>query len=430
MVFTGDPGLRDSIYNADWNNFAPRFGFAWDVQGTGSTVIRSAYGIFFRAVPLNIERVSNSGSAFRSLSTDIQNPPSFVDPYASFPGGDPFPFTPRPASALKTYHFVRPVVTSLLDPASHTGYTQQWNLTVERQLRSDLGLSLSYVGNHSIGIMAAYQANPAVYGPGATAGNTDARRIYPGFGPLGLTSPWQFGNYHSLQAQVIKRTARGLSVVANYVYSRCMDNSSSQIEGADAGGGSQYHKFNLRADYAPCEFDVQQAANLSLVYDLPRLESVPGAAGRLLNGWKFTSIVDFRSGLPFNVLSGRDNSFSGTPFNDFADQLGKDSGRPAGADALQKWFNTAAFVENAVGTFGTAQRDALRGPGSSNWDLGLLKDTKIREQMNLQFRFEAFNVLNHPNFNNPVGTVTNANFGKILGAGDPRVLQMALKLAF
>src|SRR5262249_11442557 len=146
-----------------WNNVAPRFGFAWDVKGNSRTVVRSAYGVFFRTVPLNVERVSNSGSAFRSLSTDIQNPPSFQDPYSSFPGGVPFPFTPRPASALKDYKFLRPVVTSLLDPASRTGYTQQWNLTVERQIRSDLGVSAAYVGSHSIGIMSAYQSNPAVF---------------------------------------------------------------------------------------------------------------------------------------------------------------------------------------------------------------------------------------------------------------------------
>src|SRR5262249_23653293 len=208
------------------------------------------------------------------LSTDLQNPPSFQDPYAGFPGGVPFPFTPRPNSALKDYKFVRPVVTSLLDPASHTGYTQQWNLTVERQLRSDLGVSISYVGNHSLGIMAAYQANPAVYGPGATTANTDARRVYPGFGPLGVTTPWEFGNYHSLQLQAVKRAARGLTVVANYVYSKCMDNASAQVQGADAGGGSQYHKFNLRADYAPCDFDVTHNTNVSLVYDLPRFASL------------------------------------------------------------------------------------------------------------------------------------------------------------
>ena len=322
------------------------------------------------------------------------------------------------------------MVTSLLDPASHTGYTQQWNLTVERQLRSDLGVSVSYVGNHSIRIMAAHQANPAIYGPGATTANTDSRRIFPGFGPLGITTPWEFGNYHSLQLQAVKRTARGLSVVANYVYSKCMDNASAQVQGADAGGGSQYHKFNLHADYAPCDFDVTQTANLSLVYDLPRFDSLSGAAGRMLNGWRFTSIVAAQSGLPFNVLSGRDNSFSGTPFNDFADQLGPNSSRPAGANPLQQWFNTAIFVENTVGTFGTAQRNSLRGPRLWNMDIGLLKDTKIREQIGLQFRFEGFNILNHANFNNPVGTVTNANFGKILNAGDPRVLQFALKLAF
>jgi hypothetical protein len=278
--------------------------------------------------------------------------------------------------------------------------------------------------------MSAYQANPAVFGPGATNANTDSRRIYPGFGPLALTSPWGFGNYHSMQLQAVKRTSHGLSVVANYVYSKCMDNTTGQVQGADAGGGSQYHKFNLRADYAPCDFDVTQTFNTSLIYDLRRFNAVSGAAGRVLNGWRFTSIAAVRTGLPFSVLSGRDNSFSGTPFNDFADQLNSNTARPAGVSDLQQWFKTAAFVENALGTFGTAQRNSMRGPGFWNVDMGLMKDTRIREQLLLQFRFEGFNILNHANFNNPVGTVTNANFGKILGASDPRVLQLALKLTF
>jgi hypothetical protein len=143
LLFSGDPGLRASIFPNDWNNLASRVGLAWDVTGTGRNVVRAAYGIFYRSIPLNLVRTANSGSAFRSLSTDIPNPPSFQDPYQNFPGGNPFPFKPPANSALGAYHFVRPVVTSVMDPASDTGYTQQWNLTIERQIRPDLGVSAS-----------------------------------------------------------------------------------------------------------------------------------------------------------------------------------------------------------------------------------------------------------------------------------------------
>lgn len=431
LLFSGDPGLRASIFPADWNNFAPRVGLAWDVTGNGRNVVRSAYGIFFRSVPLNVERAANSGSAFRSLNIDITNPQSFQDPYANFAGGIPFPFVPPPNSALSTYKFVRPVVTSSLDPASKAGYTQQWNFTLERQFRPDLGISVAYVGNHSIDIMSTYQANPAVYVPGATTSSTDARRLYRGLGPLAVASPWGFENYNGLQVQVTKRATNGLSVLGSYVYSRCMDNSSSQAFGADAGGGSEIHKFDLDADYARCDFNVTHAANVSLVYDFPRAASLHGFADKLVNRWTITTIFSARSGLPFSVYSGRDNSLSGAPINDLADQLGRNVKRPAGADQLQQFFNVSLFTLNALGTFGTAGRNALDGPASWDADVGILKQTSITERLRLQFRFEAFNIFNHPNFSNPVATVSNANFGKITStSGDPRVLQFALKAMF
>ena len=151
---------------------------------------------------------------------------------------------------------------------------------------------------------------------------------------------------------------------------------------------------------------------------------------RLLNGWSFSMILMARTGMPFNVLSGRDNSLTGAPNNDLADQLIANAQRASGADKLQQWFNTAAFTTNAINTFGNTQRNTLYGPGAANLDIALMKTTRITERAGLQFRFEGFNIFNHANFNNPVATVTNVNFGKITSAQDPRVLQVALKLAF
>jgi hypothetical protein len=438
LLFSGDPGLRASIFKDDWRNFAPRVGFAWDITGNGRSVVRSAYGIFYRSIPLNLVRTANSGSAFRSLSTDITNPPSFSNPYAGFPGGIPFPFQPRPTSALSTYHFITPVVTSVLDPASRTGYTQQWNFTVEREIRRNLGMSLTYLGSHTVGIMSTWQANPAVYGPGATTGNTDARRLYPGLGALAVASNWGFSNYNSMQFQVTKRTGHGLSLIANYVYSKCMDNTSAQTIGADAGGGGEINKFNLDADYARCDFDVTHTVNASTIYDFPAMKKTSGFAGKLANGWSLTGIFTARSGFPFTVYSGRDNSLTGAPLNDTADQINPNSSRPPGANPIQQFFNTAAFTQNAINTFGDSHRNALTGPGAWDFDMGVLKVTRLTERFGLHFRFEAFNIFNHPNLGAntqtgspiPVNTVTNVNFGKITAASDPRVLQFALKLVF
>jgi hypothetical protein len=430
LVFSGDPGLRDSVFPADWTNFAPRAGFAWNVAGDGRSVLRGAYGIFIRSIPLNLVRTANSGSAFRSLTVDIPNPPSFQSPYAGFPEGSPFPFTPPPNSALGTYHFIRPVVTSVLDPASRTGYTEQWNFTMERQIRPDLAVSAAYVGSHSVRIMATYQSNPAVYGPGATVGNADSRRLYAGLGPLAVATPWGFSNYNGLQLQLTRRSANGLGVLANYVYSRCMDNTSGQVQGADAGGGAEINKFSYRADYARCDFDITHTVNASLIYPVPHAANLRGALGELINGWTMTGIVTARSGRPFTVSSGVDNSLTGVPNNDTADQIAPNSARPAGADPLQQWFNTSGFRVNAQGTFGNAGRNSLVGPHAWNVDFGLMKRVRATRESALELRFEGFNILNHTNFDNPVATVNNANFGRIRGAGDPRVLQLALKLSF
>jgi hypothetical protein len=208
-----------------------------------------------------------------------------------------------------------------------------------------------------------------------------------------------------------------------------MDNTTAQTLGADAGGGGEIHKFDRDADYSRCDFDGTHAANVSLVYELPRA-GLRGLAAKVLNGWMVASIATVRSGIPFTVSSGRDNSLSGAPNNDTADQSTPNSRRPPGANPLAEWFNRAAFTLNAIGTFGSSGRNALTGPGTWNVDAALFKRTQLSEAAGLQIRFEAFNLFNHANFGAPVSTVTNPNFGVIITANDPRVLQFGAKLTF
>jgi hypothetical protein len=133
-------------------------------------------------------------------------------------------------------------------------------------------------------------------------------------------------------------------------------------------------------------------------------------------------------------MSGRQNSLSGpttnSGVNDLADQITADTSRPAGADQLQQWFNSAAYTPNALGSYGNSGRNSLTGPGLLTWDFGLLKDLSLTEAIRLQLRCEAFNVLNHANFGNPVANLSNANFGRVLTSDDPRVIQLAMRLSF
>ncbi len=287
-------------------------------------------------------------------------------------------------------------------------------------------MSLSYVGNSMVHGIDERQGNPAVYRPGATVANTDSRRIYPGIGSLFLVGPYEFSRYNGLQLNITKRASHGLNLVGNYVYSKCMDNGS----GANANSPVGIDKFDPASDYGPCDFDFTHRSNFALVYDVPQVGAWHGFAGKLVNGWTTSSILTFVSGGPFTVTSGRDNSLSGNPNNDKADQIGSSAARPSGANQRLEWFNTAAFAQNALGTFGTAGRNGLRGPGSWNVNFGLLKTTTITERVRTEFRFEAFNLFNHAKFDNPVSSVSDKNFGRIQGAGDPRVIQFALKMIF
>jgi hypothetical protein len=431
LVFSGDPGLPRAIFRNDWNNLAPRVGFAWDADGKGRTVVRAAYGIFYRPVGLNIQRFSSNTAAFRGLVITLPTPASTADPYAGYPGGDPFPaWQPATtAAALRAYQFQRPVGSSGLDPNTTTSYAQSWNLTLERQLRSDLGVSLAYVGNHMVKGTSSTEGNPALYQPGATAANVNARRPFAGIASLQMVTPFEHSSYNGLQLTVTKRMSRGLSFLGNYVYSKCMDNNTGTT-----GGVSVINKLNPNADTARCDFDVTHVANVSLEYDLPQAGSLRGFSDKLVNHWRLSSILLLRNGLPFSVTSGRDNALSGptnnSGTNDLADQITARSARPAGANQLAQWFNVAAYVPNALGTYGDSGRNALTAPGEWNWDFGLVKSVPVTERVQVALRFEAFNFLNHANFTTPASVLTSPSFGAITGALAPRVFQLAMKLSF
>ncbi len=179
-----------------------------------------------------------------------------------------------------------------------------------------------------------------------------------------MASPWGKENYNGLQFQVTKRAARGLNLLANYVFSKCMDNTTSQALGAVAGGGSQIHKFNLDEDYGKCDFDATHVVNASVVYDLPRAKQFKGLTGGL--DQRLDSDEYFLGALPATrtpSTAGRDNSLTGVPNNDLADQVLASAARPSGVSSLSQWFNTAAYTYNAIGTFGSSGRNSLIGRG-------------------------------------------------------------------
>src|SRR5262249_46376022 len=161
--------------------------------------------------------------------------------------------------------------SSGLDPNIKTSYTQSWNLVVERQIRSDLAVSLAYVGNHMVKGTSSLEGNPALYGPGATAANVNARRPFAGIGSLQMVRDFEHSSYQGLQITVTRRMSRGLSILGNYTYSKCMDNNT-----LTTGSVSVINKLDPNKDTARCDFDLTHLANVSLEYDLPQWKVLHG----------------------------------------------------------------------------------------------------------------------------------------------------------
>ncbi len=431
-VFTGDPGVPGSIVSNQWPEFSPRIGFAWDVFGNSKTVMRSAYGIFRPGTDFDGLLRNLDSPPFRTTSISIPNPPSFLSPYGSNPV--PFPYTPP--GSLSTYVFPANAAIRELDTQAHPGYTQTWNFTIERQLPASSAVTLSYVGNHTLGMMTRYQANPALFAPGATVANENSRRLYPGIGQLTVGSSVNYGRYHALQVQYTKRAAHGLNLMASYTWGRSMDIDSSGSFGTALAQGPR-NPLNLSMDYAPSDYDAKHQMKIAAIYDLPKLRSSSAALRGIVNGWQVNALAVGQTGFPFTCRSGVDNSLTGVG-NDNCDQITAASGRPEGANPLKKWFNTDAFKTNAIGTYGTAGRNDLRRPGLINFNASIFRRFDVTERLKFEFRAEAFNALNHPNlslFYNATAyvstvTLTSPTFGQITYARDPRLLQLAVKLRF
>ena len=431
MLFGGsnaDPGCPSAMGStADWANFAPRFGFAYQFGAAGKTVLRGGAGIYYTPMGTHDTNGLADTAPFGpriSYSGNVQ----FANPYASIGIPNPFPAQYGPNLPGPSATFTLPVsIYATLQHDWHMPELATWNLTLEHQFSNSLMMRASYAGNKgtylSSGVLGFQEQNPAVYIPGAsTTKNTQSRRLNPSFGTVGLFGSNDNSHYESARFVVEKRLTHGFTVQGNYTWSRMID---------DFGPSGLTDPFNRRFDYGISNDDVPHVVNVSGIWQIPNAP-LHGVTGRLLNGWELTSLLTWHDGFPFSIMSGRDNSFSGVGA-DRADYIGGNATLPTGrshGQLIAEYFNVAAFVPNAVGTFGNSGKNVLRGPRFFNTDLSLIKDFRITERAAVQFRSEFFNVFNNVNFNQPQNILTSSSFGKITAASDPRILQFALKLTF
>lgn len=426
MIYGGDdhdPTCPVGGSDANVWNISPRLGFAYRLTADGKTSVRGGFGYFYTPIQASaFNPFTNIAPFAPGFSFDAVD---FADPFGSVNVANPFPdqYGPRVPGPEVTFT-VPTEIRATFAKDFRTPLLTSWNLTFERQVGNDWVVRSAYIGNKGTYFFGAAESsreiNPAIYIPGqSTNANTQARRFYKDFSRIGLYESSNNTNYHSLQLSAEKRFSMGLSILANYTWSKKMDDYRWTTPN------------DRRFDYGLSGEDVPHNFKFSNVWQAPQI-ATRGVLGKIVNGWMLNSIVTWQSGFPFTVTSGRDNSFTGIG-RDRADFLGGkatlDSGRPHG-ELIARYFDTSLFTVNAIGTFGNSGKNNLRGPGYFNTDLGVLKVTGITERVSLQFRAEFFNVFNNVNFNAPNTNVSSQQFGRITSSLDPRILQFGLKILF
>jgi Carboxypeptidase regulatory-like domain/TonB dependent receptor len=453
LLYPGDPGVPAGLIPTQKTAFAPRVGLAWDPRGDAKTVVSAAYGIFYEPY------YTGEGGP---LQDPISAPPylktlqlgfpvnSFANPfYAPNPFGVPFP---------------EPMTLLVVSRNLHLPYAQDWNLNIQRSFGADWLLQVGYVGTTGVRLPRFIEGNPAVYIPGvdgsgnpiSTENNVNQRRLYSGctlarpnncvYGSVGEIASISNSSYNALEASLRKRFSHGLSFLASYTWSHSIDDVSSfNITGSAsqpvAGENDlAQNPFNLAAERGRSMFDARHRLALSYQWSLPFLQHSSNWYGKILGNWQLNGIFTAMSGTPFTVFDSNDVSLQGQApeISGFSSNRPNVVGNPnSGPHTATEWFNVSAFQKitqdpnSPVEQFGNEGRNAVEGPGYVNWDVSALKNIRLTESKQIQFRGELFNVLNHTNFRLPVSDIeSQTTFGKIQSDVSPRVIQVALKFLF
>ncbi len=442
LLFPGDKGVPAGIAAVDYKEFMPRIGLAWDPTGNAKTTIRAGYGIFYDGYTNGTGGPLQAGVSALPWTEAYQLPGpgmNFANPYN---GATP-PFDLQ--------QFVRPATVLTVQSGMLPPYSQNWNFSVEHVFASSYLLDIRYVGNKGTHLPRFIEANPSIFGLGATTNNADQRREYAdcnaagscAFASVGLIADNNSSTYNALQVSLSRQLSSRLSFQASYWWSKSLDYVSSlNIAGSAptlvAGENDlAQNPFDLRAEHGPSLFDATNRFVLSGTYALPQWKTAPYAARQILNGWQLNTIISLSSGTPFTVYDSDNAPEEGTS----PEITGFYSSRPNllsnpnnGPHTPNEWVSRSAFQELTPqanpGEFGNEGRNAIRGPGLATVDLSLFKNFAVTESSRVQLRVEAFNVVNHPNFMLPENDLASPDFGQILQAAPPRLLQLAMKFIF
>ena len=481
-TLAGDTGCtKQGGASTKYNHFGPRAGFAYTPNwggrlfgGSGKTSIRGGFGLYFNRgeEELNLQDLgiapfglNTAGVADATSATNFYNP-SFPNPFqdiaSTFSIPNKFPYV-TPGAGTTNIDFTQFQIgpnLSVIPKNFTTPHAFNYNLTLERELPGQTILRIGYVGAHGSKLITSYTFNPIIPSnipvcladPTCVANRANLTSTNPGLFPLdgkvfgsgGQITNGGFSNYDSLQVTVEKHFSHGLQFLSAYTYAHSLDVSSSFEDTAfqAAGGVDPYGNFGR--DYGDSAFDARHRWVLSLDYEIPSLKHVWSALpGRIFDGWRVNGINALQTGFP--IIFQDTGSRSLTCSENFTFYACPDRPEVVSAATILNpktskigtknhyYFAPADFGRETLGTLGNVSRGYLHGPGYWNTDVSLQKDTRITERKTLQLRFEAYNVFNHTNFANPVGSVTSGNFGRISALRsftNSRQIQLGAKFLF
>jgi outer membrane receptor protein involved in Fe transport len=468
LIFPGDNGMSSTLMPDTYGYWEPRLGIAWQPKSLPRTVFHAGFGLFTGPLPYSDYNHAADIAPFSPLYNIYGSSAScatggvaatctpgadqtisgnliFDSPWSTFAGTggkSPFPsFTSVSYKPPSNYVFTTPItVDQSFSRNFKQPVTQSWNVSIEQQVNPSTAIRAAYVGSESYHMTDAIDQNAA----------TKDVRPYSNFAQILTDFSNATASYNALQVSVDHRMAHGLQAQSSFTWSKTIDIASS----ADVSFGKPYlgDPFDLHWSRGNSNLSVPFNWVTNFIYDTPKLENQNLLMREVLGGWQLSGIISWQSGNPFSVMSAgyswNDDDSGSEQYLDRADRV---AGQPLNVGKGNHWdwvktgyFNQAAFNNCANGTFGNSGRNLMFGPRQFNTDAGIMKNWQLAERMNLQFRWEAFNATNHPNFANPslpwgsvtgwasvVGSQWNAN-NTIVQTGNylPRIMQGALKLTF
>ncbi|MDX2180835.1 MAG: TonB-dependent receptor [Bryobacteraceae bacterium] len=428
LLIAGRDGNDKYLTTPDRNNFGPRLGVAWQLVPE-KVVVRAGYGIFY-----------NTEDIFGSEANLPLNPPQLVQATLIRVGTGPAPIRisdPIPSGVLSNYDS-RLVALRTREAEQRSGLIQQWNIATQFQVTRASTFEVAYVGNNGRNLFGLYQRNQTPFG---VDGSVAANRPFPLWQGIQTGASRARSKFNSFQTKFEHNFSNGLYTLAAYTWASALDQAGAW----DSSSSPQYLD-NFDAEWARMSQTPNHRYTTAVVYELPfgRGKKFGSGWGRgtelALGGWQVSTIVSWRSGLPINVgLNGNGiNPATGQSYRFFdrnggglrPDRIGEaNTGIDPKTDRF-RFLDPAAYRVQTVNTAGNAARNSAYGPRQFNTDISFVKRLNFTDRQRMDFRVEGFNVFNTVNLSNPATTFGNTNFGVINGAGDPRIMQLAIRYQF